>query len=199
MKIVGLTGGIGSGKSTVAKMFEARGAAIIDADQLARDAVAPGTPGLAAIVERFGAEYLNKDGTLDRRKLGRHVFEDPDALQALNGIVHPEVGRRFAEQTQAASDSGAPLIVYDVPLLFENGLDRQFRPVIVVSVQPAVQRMRVADRDPLSAEEIEARIAAQMPLADKAARADHVIDNNGEREDTERQVDAVFAALTGDA
>ncbi len=196
MRIVGLTGGIGSGKSTVARMLAARGAVVIDADRLARAAVAPGTPGLAAIVERFGASYLTSDGTLDRRALGRRVFGDAEALAALNGIVHPEVARLQQTELEAARARGAPLVVYDVPLLFENALEEAYRPVIVVAVDPEVQRSRVRDRDPLTDEEIEARIAAQMPLEQKVARADYVVDNNGDLAATGRQVDALFAALT---
>ncbi len=198
MRIVGLTGGIGSGKSTVAKMLADRGAVIVDADRLAREAVAPGTPGLKAVVERFGPQYLTADGALDRRRLGRHVFDHPTELAALNAIVHPEVGRRLRAETERAAAAGAPMVVYDVPLLFENGLDALYRPVIVVSVSPAVQRARVAARDPLTEDEIEARIQAQLPLDQKVARADFVIDNDGDLEATERQVDEVFRALTGD-
>ncbi|MEL7370539.1 MAG: dephospho-CoA kinase, partial [Myxococcota bacterium] len=186
MKVVGLTGGIGSGKSTVAKMFAARGAVVIDADRLAREAVAPGSEGLKALVEQFGADFLTNDGALDRRKLGRHVFGNKTALAALNAIVHPQVARRLADEAQAAAASGASIVVYDVPLLFENKLNALYKPVVVVFVDPDVQRTRVASRDNLSSEEIEDRIAAQIPLAEKAAQADHVINNNGALEDTER-------------
>ena len=198
MNIVGLTGGIGSGKSTVSRMLADRGAVIIDADRLAREAVAPGSPGLKAIVERFGEMYLTSEGELDRRKLGRTVFSDPKALAALNGIVHPEVARLQQQEYEAALSAGARLVVYDVPLLFENGLDEVYRPVIVVSVRPEVQRARIKARDGLSDDEIEDRIRAQLPLEQKVARADHIIDNNGDLAATERQVDAVFAALTKD-
>ena len=198
MKVVGLTGGIGSGKSTVAKMFAARGAVVIDADRLARAAVAPGTPGLKAVIDRFGAEYLTSEGALDRRKLGRHVFENAEALAALNEIVHPEVARLSLAEREAAAASGARVVMYDVPLLYENGLDAAYSPIIVVAVRPDVQRSRIRSRDPLSDEEIEARIAAQMPLDQKVARADYVIDNNGDLASTERQVDEVFEALTRD-
>ena len=198
VRIVGLTGGIGSGKSTVARMLASRGAAVIDADRLARAVVAPGTPTLAKIVERFGATFLTAEGELDRRRLGQRVFGDPEALAALNGIVHPAVAEAMQAEATAARDSGASVIVYDVPLLFENGLERMYRPVIVVTVDPEVQRDRILARDGLSPEEIEARISAQMPLSEKVARADIVIDNNGDLAATERQVDAAFAALTKD-
>lgn len=197
MRIVGLTGGIGSGKSTVAHMLAARGASVIDADRLARAAVEKGSKGLAAIVDRFGAEFLTEDGQLDRRKLGRQIFEDAEARAALNGIVHPEVASLMADETEAAIEAGAELVVYDVPLLFENKLEALYRPIIVVSVSPEVQWARIKTRDLLTDEEIRARIAAQLPLDEKARQADHVIDNDGDLAETERQVEALFNALTG--
>lgn len=194
-RIVGLTGGIGSGKSTVARFFEARGAAIIDADRLAREAVLPGTPGFAAVVARFGPGVLGPGGDLDRAALGRIVFGDEEARRALNAIVHPEVARLAAERMAALSAAGRALIVYDVPLLFENGLERYLPETIVVSVPEEIQRARVRARDGLSPEEIEARLRAQLPLADKAARATYVIDNSGSLTDTEASVDALWKNL----
>lgn len=194
-RIVGLTGGIGSGKSTVARFFEARGAAIIDADRLAREAVLPGTPGFAAVVARFGPGVLGPGGDLDRAALGRIVFGDEEARRALNAIVHPEVARLAAERMAALSAAGRALIVYDVPLLFENGLERYLPETIVVSVPEEIQRARVRTRDGLSPEEIEARLRAQLPLADKAARATYVIDNSGSLADTEASVDALWKNL----
>lgn len=194
-RIVGLTGGIGSGKSTVARFFEARGAAIIDADRLAREAVLPGTPGFAAVVARFGPGVLGPGGDLDRAALGRIVFGDEEARRALNAIVHPEVARLAAERMAALSAAGRALIVYDVPLLFENGLERYLPETIVVSVPEEIQRARVRARDGLSPEEIEARLRAQLPLADKAARATYVIDNSGSLADTEASVDALWKNL----
>lgn len=194
-RIVGLTGGIGSGKSTVARFFEARGAAIIDADRLAREAVLPGTPGFAAILERFGPGVLGPGGDLDRAALGRIVFGDEEARRALNAIVHPEVARLAAERMATLSAAGQALIVYDVPLLFENGLERFLPETIVVSVPEEVQRTRVHARDGLRPEEIEARLRAQLPLAQKAARATYVIDNSGSLEQTEASVDALWKNL----
>jgi dephospho-CoA kinase len=191
-RFVGLTGGIGSGKSTVAARLAAIGATIIDADRLARDAVAPGSPALDAIRARFGDRVFTADGALDRAALGAIVFGDPEARQALNAIVHPEVARRALEAKEAAEATGAAVVVYDVPLLYENGLAPMFDEVVVVAVPPEVQRARVAARDGAAPEAIEARIAAQWPLADKVARADAVIDNGGTRADTERQVDALW-------
>ncbi|MFO0724997.1 MAG: dephospho-CoA kinase [Myxococcota bacterium] len=194
-RIVGLTGGIGSGKSTVARMFRARGAAIIDADVLAREAVALGSPGLAKVVERFGPTILGADGLIDRPRLGKLVFEDEASRRDLNAIVHPEVARLAAERMAALSSAGVPLILYDVPLLFENGLDRVFPETIVVTVPPEVQRARVAGRDKLSPADVEARIAAQMPLAEKVLRATWVIDNSGSEAETEARVDALWKSL----
>lgn len=195
MQVVGLTGGIGSGKSTVADMLRALGATVIDADQLAREAVAVGSDGLARVRARFGPEVLDADGGLDRKALGRVVFKDPAARKDLEAIVHPEVAALAAQRIQAAAAAGAPLVVYDVPLLYENRLDQGLPAVIVVSVSPATQRARVAARDDLSAQDIEDRIAAQLPLAEKGARADHVIDNEGSIEQTHAQVRALFDRL----
>lgn len=194
-RIVGLTGGIGSGKSTVARFFEARGAAVIDADRLAREAVLPGTPGFAAVVARFGPGVLGPEGDLDRAALGRIVFGDEEARRALNAIVHPEVARLAAERMATLSAAGQALIVYDVPLLFENGLERWLPETIVVSVPEEIQRARVSARDGLRPDEIEARLRAQLPLAQKAARATYVIDNSGTLADTEASVDALWKNL----
>src|SRR5262245_37078148 len=134
MKVVGLTGGIGSGKSLVARMFASCGAQVIDADQLAREAVARGTPELADIVSRFGPTVLDPSGELDRRRMAEIVFKDPTAREALNQIVHPAVRNRAMARIQTLAEQGANLVVYDVPLLYETGLDRQFPEVIVVNV-----------------------------------------------------------------
>lgn len=195
-RVIGLTGGIGSGKSTVARRLAARGATVIDADQLARDAVAVDSPGLAAVVERFGPDVLQPDGALDRRAVGRIVFTDEAARRDLERIVHPEVARLAQSRIAAALEAGAPLVVYDVPLLYENGLDRLLPEVVVVTVDPETQRARIRGRDDLTEQEIEDRIASQMPLADKAERADHVIDNRGPLAATEALVDRLYDQLT---
>lgn len=195
-RVVGLTGGIGCGKSTVAKLLAELGAEIIDADALARAAVAPGSAGLAKIVDRFGEGLLDGDGALDRAAMGRLVFGDADARRDLEAIIHPEVRalsmRRIAEHIEA----GAKLIVYEVPLLYETGLDAGLPEVVVVTVPGDVQRARIAERDGLDAAAIEARIAAQMPLLEKVARADHVIDNGGSFAATRDQVEALWARLS---
>nr|XP_061798005.1 LOW QUALITY PROTEIN: dephospho-CoA kinase-like [Nerophis lumbriciformis] len=184
VKLVGLTGGIGSGKSAVAKMFRALGTTVIDADRIAREVVELGTPGLHAIVKAFGTAILAPDGTLDPAVSAVGSSCDDEARKTLNAIVHPEVGRE-----------GIAVVVYDVPLLFENGLDGGMDVVVVVDVSPERQRARILARDDLSIEEVEGRIAAQMPLANKVARADVVIDNNGSLEATEQQVRALYATL----
>lgn len=191
-RIVGLTGGIGCGKSAVAAALAERGARVIDADVLAREAVAPGSPALAAIRARFGPAVFAPDGSLDRPALGRRVFEDAEARLALNAIVHPEVARLARARMEALEHAGAPVIVYDVPLLYENGLDRALGEVIVVTAPPEVQRARIRARDRLPDAEIEARIAAQMPLEEKARRATWVIDNGGTLEEMRAQVAALW-------
>lgn len=187
---MGLTGGIGSGKSTVAGMMAERGAHVIDADRLAREAVSVGSPGLQAVIDHFGSEFLLPDGSLDRARLGRRVFADRQARSALNAIVHPEVRRLAARAFAEAEAAGVSWMVYDVPLLFENGMEGDFDQVIVVRVRPELQRARVVQRDGLTPEEARARIGAQMPLEEKAARAHAVFDNDGDLEDLRAQVDA---------
>ena len=190
-----MTGNIGSGKSTVSRHLAELGATVVDADQLAREAVAPGSEGLARIVDRFGPEVLDPEGALDRRALGRRVFEDPEALRALEAIVHPVVSELFEARVAEARARGARIFVYDVPLLFERGLESKLDLVVVVWAEPATRRTRVAARDGLSAEEIDARIASQMPLEAKVERADHVIDNDGSPEATQAATAQLFSRL----
>lgn len=197
MRVVGLTGGIGSGKSVVARMLAQHGADVIDADQLAREVVEPGTLALTQIVTRFGPTVLDERGYLDRRKLGKVVFKDEKLRTELNQIVHPAVQARAMERINELVNQGSELIIYDVPLLYESGLERFFPEVVVVNVDPRVQRERIAIRDGLAAEEIEDRIAAQMPLAEKVARATYVIENSGTLESTRHQVDGLWARLAG--
>jgi dephospho-CoA kinase len=195
-RIVGLTGGIGTGKSTVARLFAELGAKVIDADQLAREAQAKGSPALEAIRARFGPSVFTASGDLDRKALAAIVFQDGTARQDLNAIVHPRVAELAAERMQTLSEAGAALVLYDVPLLYESGLDQMLPAVIVVSAPSEVQRERLAGRDALSPGEIDARIAAQMPLSEKVARADFVIDNGGSLEATRAQVSALFQRLS---
>jgi dephospho-CoA kinase len=198
-RLIALTGNIAAGKSTVAQRWAARGAAVVDADQLARDAVAPGTPALAAIARQFGAEILLADGSLDRAALRRRVFADAAARTALNAIVHPEVTRRRDVAVHAARASGAPLIVCDIPLLFETGTDRQFETIVLVDAPEAVRLDRLVRDRGLSPTEAQAMIDAQHPSADKRTRAHYILDNDGTRESLIAAADACYDALTATA
>jgi dephospho-CoA kinase len=192
MRLFGLTGGIGSGKSTVARRFRERGLAVIDADELARDAVAVGTEGLRRAVERFGSGVLGPGGELDRKRLAAVVFDDDQARRDLNAIVHPIVAALAADRTRALDEKGEPLACYEVPLLYENRLESALSPVVVVFVSPEQQVARTVARDASTEDEARARVRAQMPLAEKANRADYVIDNSGTVEETLRRADEVL-------
>jgi dephospho-CoA kinase len=197
MRLIGLTGGIGSGKSTVARLLAARGAALVDADLLAREVVAPGTPGLAEIVAEFGPGVLRADGSLDRPALGAVVFADEARRQRLNEITHPRVGALSAERIAAALQGDAPLVVVDIPLLFEGSRQSQFEGVMLVWVPPEVQLQRLVERDGMAEAEARRRIATQLPIDDKRALATWVVDNSGTVVDTERQVDAWWGENLG--
>lgn len=199
---IGLTGGIGSGKSTVARMLAARGAVVIDADRIVHELQAPGTPALAEIVAAFGPAVLRADGSLDRPALGAIVFRDPEARARLNAILHPRVGAEMARREREAREAGAPLIVLDIPLLLEGRSSGTgtaarlgFDAIVVVWVPEAVQVTRTCARDGCDAAEARRRIAAQLPLDEKRGLADHVIDNSGSLEQTQRQVDALWEKL----
>jgi dephospho-CoA kinase len=178
MHVFGLTGGIASGKSTVSAQLRQMGLPVVDADQLARDVVLPGTPGLAAIVAAFGAEMLDASGALDRKKMGARVFSDADARAKLNGIVHPAIGQRSAEVLAAHAAAGEPLVCYDAALLVEGGRYQMMRPLVVVTAPVEAQIARSMARDGATREEVTARIAAQMPLEQKVAVADFLIAND---------------------
>jgi dephospho-CoA kinase len=195
LRVFGLTGGIGSGKSTVGRWFRERGLPVLDADQLARDIVAPGTPALAEIAATFGPEMLLPNGTLDRKAVAARVFDDDGARRALNAITHPRVAALFGEKTSALDAAGAPLACYEVPLLFEVGLDRALSPVVVVAVPESVQVERAMRRDASTEDEAKARIAAQLSLDEKVRRADYVIDNTGSLEATRARADEVLDAI----
>ena len=179
MKVIGLTGGIASGKSTAARLLEEFGAPVIDADLLARQAVAPGSPALAAIVAAFGSGVLQADGAMDREAVGRRVFANSEARATLEGIVHPEVRRLARERLRELEESGAQVVFYMAPLLIEAGADTLCAEIWVVDVDEATQEERVMTRDGLSRAEVRQRTAAQMPLAEKALRGDVIIDNRG--------------------
>lgn len=193
---VGLTGGIATGKSYVTARLHTAGLPTIDADRLAREAVAPGSPGLAAVVRRFGPDVLTGTGALDRPKLGSIVFADDAARAELEAIIHPEVRRRISEwQTALARDGYRGPVVADIPLLFETGRTADFDVIVVVACEPALQRRRLMERDGLSEEAANRRIAAQWPIGDKVQNADHVVRTDGTFADTDRQVDALVKTL----
>jgi dephospho-CoA kinase len=198
MKLIGLTGGIASGKSAVAAMLRGAGVPVVDADQLAREAVAPGTPALEAIRARFGEGVLLPDGSLDRKRLGALVFHDDEARAALNAIVHPGVAALAVERLEALRASGANVAVYEVPLLFESGLEGMMDATLLVALDEELQLSRLMARDRIDEAAARARVAAQMPLAAKRARATRVIENDGPLSDTARQLRAAWRDLTGD-
>jgi dephospho-CoA kinase len=192
--LVGLTGGIGSGKSTVARLLEKRGAVVFDADLLAREAVAPGTPGHTAVIERFGADVLAPGGELDREALASIVFADPSARRDLEQIVHPEVRRLFAEGSEAYRDTDR-VVVFSAPLLVESGMHTAFEILVVVSATVATQIERLMRQRGMSEASIRARIDAQAPLEDKAAVADFIVDNEGSLDELESQVERLWNDL----
>ncbi|HLQ15514.1 MAG TPA: dephospho-CoA kinase [Candidatus Eisenbacteria bacterium] len=194
MKLIGLTGGAGSGKSTVAAMLRELGAEVVDADEATHAVYEPGSPGFDAVVREFGAEYV-RDGKIDRSRLGALVFADEDARHRLNSIVHPLVREWMAARTAKAVQNGTEVVVQDVPLLFENGLSRLYSTVLLVYVPEPVQLERLVKGRGLSDDRARAMIAAQMPIEEKRALANHVIDNSGSREATRKQVQTIWKAL----
>ncbi|MDF9408575.1 dephospho-CoA kinase [Pelotomaculum isophthalicicum JI] len=198
MLVIGLTGNIGSGKSTVSRYLESLGSVVIDADQVAREIVQPGTPALAEIVKVFGPGVLNSDGTLDRKKTSSIVFTDPDALAKLNAITHPRIVEAIESEKikfNNLPDSRDRLLVIDAPLLIEVGLHKSVDEIWVVKVDAQKQVERLIERDGLSDEEARKRVAAQMPQVEKLKYARRVIDNNGSPEETKRQIDQHLADL----
>lgn len=192
---IGLTGGIGSGKSAVTRLLAQHGAVILDADVIAREVVEPGTPGLQRIVEEFGEQVLRPDGTLDRPSLGARVFADPAALSTLNAIVHPLIGERTAELLEQAREAGAQVVVHDVPLLVENGLAPMYDVVVVVAADPETQLDRLTRQRGMSLEEARRRMAAQASLSDRLEVATHVISNDGPMSELAPQVDRLWEEL----
>ena len=188
MKLIGLTGGIASGKSTVSAILRRLGAQVIDADALAREVVEPHQPGWSEIVDTFGKEILQSDQTLDRKKLRKLDFDEPKARKQLEAITHPKIRRLAQEKIAECAATGAPLVVYEAPLLFETGIHLWLRPVILVACDTAAQKRRLRQRDSLTEAEIEQHLGAQMSLEEKRKLADYVIDNNGTLEDLESTV-----------
>lgn len=191
---VGLTGGIGAGKSEVSRRLAAHGAVVLDADAVAREVVEPGTPGLARIAEVFGQDVIRADGSLDRERLGEMIFADPGLRAKLNAIVHPLVAARMAELEQDAGPDA--VVVHDIPLLAENGLAAGFDVVVVVDVPPDVQAERLTRDRGMTAEQAAARIAAQATREQRLAVATHVIGNSGSLADLDKAVARFWAHLT---
>jgi dephospho-CoA kinase len=192
--LVGLTGGIGSGKSTVARLLERRGAVVIDADHLAREAVARGTSGFDRVVDTFGPGVLTPEGDLDRAQLAAIIFSDPERRAALEAIVHPEVARRFGERVEELRDSGS-VVVYVSPLLVELGLAPAFDVVVVVTASPHLRVSRVASDRDLSPEDVRGRMAAQATDEQRMEVADVLVDNDGSLAELEPQIDRLWSDL----
>jgi len=195
VKLVGLTGGIASGKSMVAEILKRQGAAIINADVLAREVVEPGHQAWTEIVNTFGIAVLQPDRTLDRQKLRAIIFDDAAARKKIESIIHPQVRALAEQRIREHAAAGYAVIVYEVPLLFEGNLQEWLRPVILVACDVDTQRNRLQSRDNLSAAQAQKHIDAQMSLEAKRRLADYVIENNGSLEDLKRQVQAVLEKI----
>lgn len=195
---LGLTGGIGSGKTLVARLLRDLGAAVVDADAIAREVVAPGLPAYTGIVRAFGPGVLRADGTIDRAALGARIFADAEARRTLNALTHPHIRRRMGEEGARLSTMPAvDVVVFDIPLLLEttDGRDLDLDGIVVVDAAEGVRAARLVARDGLTEDEARHRLGAQIPLAQKVARADWVIDNNGSPEQTRQQVEALWKTL----
>jgi dephospho-CoA kinase len=195
VKLVGLTGGIASGKSTVAAILRRLGAAIINADDLSREVVQPEQDAWKEILDTFGADILQEDKTLDRRKLRKIVFDFPEARKKLETITHPRVRAMAEKRISELARAGSSIIVYEVPLLFENQIHLWLRPVILVACDIETQKKRLLQRDRLTAVEAQQHLDAQMSLAEKRKLADYVIENNGSLEDLEQRVREVLQQI----
>jgi len=196
MRRVALTGGIATGKSHVRARFEQLGVPTIDADTLARDVVAAGTPGFEAVVARFGPGILDESGAIDRRKLASIVFSDPGARRDLERIIHPSVRAAIDSWFESLGDIASRFAVADIPLLYETGRERDFETVVVTACDPRTQISRIVQRDSITDADARARVAAQLPIDEKVRRADYVITTDGSYEETNRQVREVFEALS---
>jgi dephospho-CoA kinase len=195
VKILGLTGGIAAGKSSIAAILRDLGAVVIDADKIARQIVTPGSPALEEIRQTFGAEFLTADGELDRKRLGALVFSDKAARDTLSAITHPRIAQRMSDEAEAARGQDAPAVFLEAALLFEAHWDQGLDGVWVVSIPEALQLERLQRRDGYNEEQARARLAAQMPLSEKLARATLVIDNSRSLEETTQFVTSAYRAL----
>jgi dephospho-CoA kinase len=193
--VFGLTGGIGSGKGVVAQRFRERRLPVIDADQIAREVVAPGTPALAELVQAFGPVILEPDGSLNRPAVASRVFADAAERAKLNTITPPRVRELTAVRVAEYAAQGEPLVCYEVPLLVESGMADALRPLVVVAAPEGLQVERIMARDGATAEQARARIAAQLPLADKVKVADFVVENTGSLADAQKRADAVLESI----
>lgn len=198
MKWIGLTGGLASGKSTVARLLRTKGYPVIDADELAKAVVAPGTEGLREVLAAFGSDLLQTDGALDRRELGRRVFGKPEELRRLEAIIHPRVQAETSARRRAFATQGFRIAFYDVPLLFEKNITG-FDAVVVVTAGEQLRKTRLKSRDGLDDEEIARRLASQIPLPEKEAKADYVLHNDGDLASLEKQVDDLTKVLSGNS
>lgn len=192
---VALTGGAGSGKSTVARFFQAAGVSVIDVDELAREVVEPGQPASEALRQAWGPEFFRPDGRLNRQELARRVFSQPSARQRLNALVHPYITREIQKRLRLLEARGEPLVIVEVPLLFELGLDSNYDRVIVVYADRETQIRRLQDRDRREHAQIEGILKAQEPLEDKLKRAHYVIDNRGSCQETQKQVKFILKKI----
>jgi dephospho-CoA kinase len=189
MRLIGVTGGIATGKTTVDRMLTAHGATVIDADELAREVVRPGEPALEEVAARFGRDLIRPDGSLDRTRLGRLVFADPEARRDLERITHPRITELTAARVATALAGPAPLVVVDIPLLFENAREAMFEGVLLVYAPAEVQVERLRERNGLDEAAALQRLAAQLPIDEKRGRATWIIDNSGSLDATSRAVD----------
>ncbi len=196
MKWIGLTGGIATGKSTVANLFQKKGIPVIDADVIAHRALVASSPVFAELIATFGQNIVGSDGNIDRKLLGQKIFQDSKARLRLDSIVHPFVRNQVAIEKQKLIQNGTPMAIYDIPLLFEKKMQGDFDLVVVVSCDLKIQKDRLMKRNSLSSQEANQRMAAQLPLSEKTKRADHVIDNSGTLVDLEKQVDTFLKSVT---
>ena len=195
MKVIGLTGGIATGKSTVSRMLVEAGLAVLDADLIAREVVQVGEPAYKEIVQAFGSEILARDGSIDRQLLGRLIFAEPSLRQCLNQITHPRIMETIKDRLALFRAQGTPLVILDIPLLFETGMEAMVDEVWVVACDEDIQARRLQNRDGLSPGEVRARLRAQMPLAEKIKSAQRVIDNSLDIDHTRQQVVSLVRSL----